>query len=294
MNKWMSMFRRRALRHYSHLVVATANRSGESWTAQSALQAERRAVLMEQRVRTPDNPMLWGYKAWSQPDEDGIIERIYSALDHSKNKMFIENAVRDGTENSSYLLFLKGFRSVWVDCFDVHIRAIKKGILNLISSIQIKFDPVSITLDSIQDRLISRYKFLNTYNVLILYIDIYSSMNSIIDELLSAEFRPVCLVAEYNVKLPPSVDFVPDYKKEGWDRTDYAGTSLRGMCDTVADDYRIVAYSISRVNAFFVRKDVADQFTRYEVEDLYQPARYQFSGWLSGHRRSLGYLSEIE
>ena len=57
---------------------------GEAFAAPSIKQAmidqEIRALKADLQLRTPGNPALFGFKVYSQVDEDGIIEHIFSHI----------------------------------------------------------------------------------------------------------------------------------------------------------------------------------------------------------------------
>lgn len=56
----------------------------------------------------------YGYKVYSQFDEDGIINEIFKRIG-TTNKIFIEFGVGDGTENNTIYLLLKGWSGLWIE-----------------------------------------------------------------------------------------------------------------------------------------------------------------------------------
>src|SRR5690348_388840 len=70
----------------------------------------------------PDNPVLCGFKVYSQVDEDGIIQELFrrvpsQTLDHT----LIEIGCGNGLENNTHYLMLQGYRGFWVDGSDRNV-----------------------------------------------------------------------------------------------------------------------------------------------------------------------------
>ena len=92
---------------------------GDAWQSallstqlQLAISEEERQVRGAVTTTTPENLMLRGWKAFSQADEDGIIDAIFRTV--GGNKTFIEIGCGNGLENNSHLLVLNGWKGVWV------------------------------------------------------------------------------------------------------------------------------------------------------------------------------------
>ena len=75
----------------------------------------------------PENPAGFGYKVYSQADEDGIIDHICGRLG-IENGSFAEIGCGDGRENNSHCLLLKGWRGVWIDGDSANIAAIRAAL----------------------------------------------------------------------------------------------------------------------------------------------------------------------
>ena len=56
----------------------------------------------------------FGYKVFSQNDEDGIINEIFTRIG-TTNKKFIEFGVQDGIECNNHLLLDTGWSGLWID-----------------------------------------------------------------------------------------------------------------------------------------------------------------------------------
>ena len=93
--------------------------------------------------------------------------------------------------------------------------------------------------------------------------------------------NPRVVVIEYNATLRPPMSLVVPYEPERtWDgATNYFGASLEAFVRLGrSKGYRLVGCSISGVNAFFVRDDIAGDhfFDPATAEELYEPPRYLF------------------
>lgn len=86
--------------------------------------------LTRERMRNPKALESFGYKVYSQNDEDGIIHEIFKRIG-TTNKIFIEFGVQDGLESNSHLLLFYGWRGLWIE-----------GSAEYCQNINIKFRPV--------------------------------------------------------------------------------------------------------------------------------------------------------
>ena len=71
---------------------------------------------------TPENIDLVGYKVYSQTDEGGIIDAIFSSI--SSRKTLVEIGVQNGVECNSLLQFLKGWRGTLIEGSEAYCRQI--------------------------------------------------------------------------------------------------------------------------------------------------------------------------
>jgi len=237
----------------------------------------RRAAYADMLARTPDNPALRGFKAWSQTDEDGIIEEIFRRLGGGKS--FIEIGCGDGLENNTHYLLLKGWSGLWIDGGTKNVAAIRAN------------------LPDRADRLEIREMFLDADNVAtiaaevdFLSIDVDGNDLHLLRSFLQVA-KPRVICAEYNAKFPPPTFATVAYdKRHVWKADDYMGASLTAFVE-VLRDYTLVCCGIAGLNAYFVRSDSAEGFTIYPPEELYQPSRISlFHPW-PGHPSSYGFLA---
>lgn len=213
-----------------------------------------------------------GFKVYSQNDEDGIISEIFSRIG-TTNKKFIEFGVQDGLESNTHYLLLSGWTGLWIE-----------GDVNSYNEILSKFqEPIRqnhlqtlnsfITKDNINE-LFQGSGFTGEIDLLSIDIDgndyyIFEAIN-VID--------PRVIVVEYNGKFPPPSDWIMKYDEiYMWDGSDKHGASLKALEELGRiKDYQLVGTNIRGINAFFVRKDLADKKFPMPTtaENLYNPCRF--------------------
>jgi hypothetical protein len=255
---------------------------------QIALEDEARTLKSEIRARTPENIVLHGSKVFSQCDEDGIIASIFSTLGGTKT--FIELGCGDGLENNSHILLILGWKGVWVDGSENLINGINAMLGGLVFP-RLIIERQFIDRENIRD-LMARYCAFVGPEPDLFSIDLDGNELPVLRGALEVcNPRVICL--EYNAKFPPPISvgirYDPAHK---WENDDYQGYSLSALVSGLAGRYTLLTCTLSGVNAFFVRDDLAHEFTIYSAEDLYQPARYHRMFQLSGHPASPRWLKE--
>lgn len=259
----------------------------ERLQTQAALRSGYDRIKHEVQITTPNNPAAFGYKIYSQCDEDGIIDNIFSRIGEGR-RLFMEIGCSDGLENNSHALLLKGWRGIWIDADSNKIRSIRHS---LPSTAKLIVDHQLVTPENIGSILKSTLDHFNADTIDFLSLDIDSDDLDVMVALLQ-KTHPRVICAEYNAKFPPPMIVSVDKNCPGWAGDDYHGASLMCFTDALRDaGYRLVACTLSGVNAFFVRDVDADRFQRYTVQQLYQPARYYLRLLRSGHRPSLKFLA---
>lgn len=256
---------------------------------QAILHREYARIKQEIGSSTPGNPALFGYKVYSQFDEDGIIAHIFSKIGKG-DRAFLEIGCSDGLENNTHALLLEGWRGVWIDA-DVKKAAFLAKHLPATPRLIIKraFVSVSNGQDIVSDALtqlgIKRIDFLS--------IDIDGDDLNVLLAILKC-ITPRVICAEYNAKFPPPMRVsVQGRSGEFWSGDDYHGASLSAIEEALHDEgYRLVSCGASGVNAFFVRTDEAGAFPQFTVEQLFRPAMFELSRIASGHPASLKFLAD--
>ena len=242
------------------------------------------------RQKTPLNPVLWGFKVFSQCDEDGIIERCLDLISEKTplSKTCIELGCGNGLENNTHYLILRGYRGAWVDGSEQKIGCIEAALGGT------KFP-----------RLWVRREFLVRIGPIVLaetaeFLETRTSTSSLghrrqrpsLRQRVHRDGEAEARVRGVQREVPPAMSLRMDYdERYVWKADDYFGASL-GAYMNVLHPYRLVTCNISGVNAFFVREDLAGAFAKYEPDQLYQPARYWAINLLAGHAPSLKWLAQ--
>jgi hypothetical protein len=263
---------------------------GEAFAAPSVKQAlidqEIRSLTGDVRERTPDNPALHGFKVYSQVDEDGIIEHLFSRIGEG-GRGFVELGCGNGSENNTHYLVLKGWRGVWVDGGPANIGAIAASVP--LDSPRLLVQQMFITKDNIGAAVRSWLERLGG-EIDLLSLDIDGNDAAVLSEILAVT-APRVLVLEYNGKFPPPLKLSVAYDPaHTWGGDDYYGSSLQVFVDQLDDRYVLVSCGLSGANAYFVRSDFAHRFTRYSTRDLYMPARHHLIQRRGGGLPSLKHL----
>lgn len=107
------------------------------------------------------------------------------------------------------------------------------------------------------------------------------------------EISPKIICVEYNAHFPPPTKLVMHYCSEHiWKGDDYYGASLQSWVDAIGG-YSLICCNISGTNAFFVRNDLIEVFTVYDIISVFQPPRYYLCSSKGGHISSLKWLKQI-
>ena len=80
---------------------------------QSKLRQEIDSIKKREFKKNSKNLIPFGFKVFSQTDEDGIINEIFNRIG-TTNKQFLEFGVNSEFNNTTYLL-MKGWKGVWLE-----------------------------------------------------------------------------------------------------------------------------------------------------------------------------------
>lgn len=254
---------------------------------QARLEIER---LLEPLRADPRRLEPYGFKVYSQQDEDGILEEIFRRLGIAPGT-FVEIGVEKGLESNTHYLIHKGWEGMWLEGDDKHRPAIEGKFAPVLGRrLHVRFGYV--TAETINDALRPAPPELDFLSIDVDGMDIH---------LLEAlTHRPKVICIEYNAKFPPSLSKRPTYDPQfRWAGADYMGSSLLAIAEAASGKgYRLVGTNITGANAFFVRSDLAgDLFPDpATAAALYNPPRY----WLwsdhfahVGHRADFGPYTDL-
>ena len=222
----------------------------------------------------------YGYKVYSQNDEDGILQEIFDRIG-TETKKFVEFGVQDGLECNSHYLLHKGWTGLWLEGSEPFYRQIQEKFASVIADGKLKTDNAFITRENI-NALLDRNGM--TGEIDLLCIDLDGNDYHVWDAISRVAPRVVCM--EYNGKFPPDCEWVMPYcSNHVWQGNDYFGASLKSLEKLgTRKGYQLVGTNITGVNAFFVRADLAEgKFALpATAENLYNPPQYQ-TRHITGH-----------
>lgn len=230
-----------------------------------------------------DNPLYlepFGYKVYSQNDEDGIIHEIFERIGCT-NKRFIEFGVQDGLESNTHCLLHYGWEGLWIEGDEKYYNLINKKFYSVIQKGQLKVINEYVNRDNVNE-LFEENGFIGEIDLLSIDIDgndyhVWNALKCL---------NPRVVIIEYNAKFPPDLDWCMPYNENYiWDGTDRHGASLKAYEKLgVQLGYSLVGTNISGANAFFVRKDLTEnKFVQPATAKLlYNPVRYNRIRFVSG------------
>jgi hypothetical protein len=241
------------------------------------LTAAQLDAYREARTGGDRSRLEWaGFKVFSQSDEDGIIERIFSIVGVT-DRRFVEFGCEAGLENNTRYLLAQGWRGLWMEGNPDYARSVRSFFSRDIASGNLVFRQEIVRPDNI-NLLLTSSGF--TGEIDLLSIDIDSNDHHVFDAISVVSPRVVCL--EHNHGYPPGIDWAMPYDPDfRWDPTSGAapyGASITHMATLAArKGYVLVGCGLCSANGFYVRADlIADRFVGpFTPERLFNPLDYE-------------------
>lgn len=241
-------------------------------------------LVHEFRMGDPLYLERFGYKVYSQNDEDGIIAEIFRRIGDT-DRRFVEFGVGIGLESNSHFLLHKGWSGLWIEANSEVCKDIRTAFAGPLEAGQLTLLNAFVDKDNINDLIAVQGGISGSIDML--SIDIDGNDYWIWSVISSVQARVV--VIEYNAKFPPDFEWVLSYNdKHNWQGGDEYGASLKAL-EVLGRrlGYRLVATCYRGVNAFFVREDLCgSQFPEpATAENLYNPCRFSVFDlrYISGH-----------
>jgi len=249
-------------------------------------------ILADPRYADPLRLERFGFKIYSQNDEDGILAEIFRRIG-TANTRFLEFGVASGLENNSLCLLEQGWSGTWLEGSQTHVSAIKRGFKRKIDDGRLSVHHAFVHRENIND-LIQTLALPRDLDLL--SIDIDGNDYHVWDAITTIDPRVV--VIEYNAKFRPPMRWVMNYDPaHRWDGSDQFGASLEAVTDLGRrKGYRLVGCNITGANAFFVRSRLAARgfAEQADAASLYQPARYFLTpAFVSGHRPGYSRAADV-
>lgn len=267
----------------------------------SGYMARQEIEALKESLRPhPKRLEQYGFKIYSQNDEDGILEEIFRRLGISKG-VFCEIGVENGLECNTLYLLHQGWRGAWLDADESRKLQIEAKFQSLLDRNLLSLATGYVTPENINDVLVEtahRHE-IGVGDVDFLSIDI-DGMDIYLFEALQHFPKVICI--EYNGKFPPPLMKKPVFNPENvWRGTDYMGSSLTALCDTAnSKGYSLVGTNLTGLNAFFVRNDLLGTHFEEKLgpDRLYNPARYYLTldhfQYDPGHPADFGPYTDLE
>jgi hypothetical protein len=243
----------------------------------------------------PDPKRLepFGFKVYSQGDEDGILEEIFKRLKIDKG-VFCEIGVENGLECNSLYLIHKGWTGAWIEGNKEQLGPIREKFGSILGK-RLTASFRTVTAENVNAVVAEAIPDVKTIDFLSIDIDGNDAY-----VLANLSFDPKVICIEYNAKFRGNLSKAQRYDPNRfWGGTDYFGASLKAITEVAeAKGYRLVGTSITGSNAFLVRNDLAGNlFTENRSSEyLYNPPRY----WLIfdhyqniGHRPDFGPYADL-
>jgi hypothetical protein len=270
-----------------HQIVAQLRAQSRSAGAARQMDSMRfwSEAMAAERYADPKCLLRYGFKVYSQADEDGIIQEIFNRIGET-DRAFVEFGVDNGTECNTVKLLVEGWRGLWIESSAESVTAIRRDLSSFIDDQRLVLRHRKVTAENI-NAVISEARFSGKIDLLSIDIDYndYWLWEAI------AVIEPRVVVIEYNATLHPPMSLVVPYDPDArWAGDNYFGASLEALVRLGRKKgYRVVACSFSGVNAFFVQEDLwGDKFLAPPAaERHYEPPRYFFKP-PAGHRARPG------
>lgn len=223
----------------------------------------------------PSNWDDYGFKVFSQNNEDGLIQYIIHHTDLPQ-KNFIEFGVEDYSEcNTRFLLLHNNWKGLIMDGSIEDMDALKKQDIYWKRTIEAK--GAFITKENI-NKLISESGFSGNVGLLSVDIDgndywVLDAIDCIDPQILICEYNPI-FGAKEKVSIPYKDDF---YRTNAHYSNLYWGASL-GAFEYIAKKrgYKLVCINNLGNNAFFVKENATD-LPELTIEQAWRTALYRES-----------------
>jgi hypothetical protein len=231
----------------------------------------REALLRDPRRADPRALARHGWRAFSQFDEDGIIEEVFRRLPPA-TRTFVEVGAGDGTENNTRLLLAQGWRGAWVEADAACVATARRRRAAELADGRLRIIDAFVTAETIDDTLATAGV---PEEVDLLSVDVDGNDYWLWRAL--RRLRPRVVVIEHNATFGPRARIVTPYDPGFvWDKTSHFGASLAAFAELGAEKgYALVGCGLAGLNAFFVRQDlVGDRFLVGGADAHWEPPRY--------------------
>lgn len=216
-------------------------------------------IRLDRELRAGDDPRRlehFGFKMYSQSDEDGILEEIFKRIG-IKSKIFVDFGAETGEENNSRYLLEQGWTGLWIESLPEYAQTIRNNQQKAINEGRLKFIEAIVTAENINS-LIATAGI--TGEVDFLSVDIDSNDYYVYDAISVIQPRVVCL--EHNHNYPPPMEWIMPYNPNyRWvSGSNYFGASIASF-DKLARSKGmvLVGCGLYSANGFYIRQDLVSE-----------------------------------
>jgi len=257
-----------------------------------SIQQDWHQQMNTPRYSDPRHLVQYGYKTYSQTDEDGIIAEIFNRIG-TTNQRFIEFGVETGIECNTMNLLIQGWSGLWLDGSAQNIQRISETLGAYQAAGQLTAVQAFIMAENIND-LFTQNGFTGEIDLLCVDIDgndywVWQAINVV---------NPRVVIVEFNGTWRPPTAVVQPYRADYmWNGQDnYFGASLKAYEKLGAQKgYSLVGVNYGGGNAFFVRNDLVSEekfLAPFTAEQHYEPPRFFFA-LTAGHPAGIGPLIQV-
>src|SRR6476659_9229686 len=117
-------------------------------TVQMNLHRFRDEVLAQPRYAAPKRLLRYGFKVYSQHDEDGIIQEIFRRIGTAA-RTFVEFGVETGVECNTAKLLIEGWRGAWIEANPQACKAISANFVDFLKDRRLSLQQSLVTAENI-------------------------------------------------------------------------------------------------------------------------------------------------
>ena len=228
-------------------------------------------LINNKRYNDKKNLINYGFKVYSQADEDGIINEILNRISNT-SKTFVELGVQEGEECNTLYLLKSGWKGLWVD-MSTNLNSLNDKFSKYLNK-NLKFEKKKVSINNINSILENNKNFLGD-SLGVLSIDLSKNTYHILKNFNF--YKPNVIVTEYNAKLRDKIEWISEYdENDVWNGSDDFGASLKSFQKLLEEKgYNLVGCNITGVNAFFVKKELINEkfIENFSSEFHYEPLR---------------------
>ncbi len=248
-------------------------------------------VMRQERYRDEKRLTRYGYRAYCQNDEDGIIAEIFRRIG-TTSRTFIEFGIGDGSECNTLNLLVGGWRGLWLEGDPGRAARARAVFQGAIERKQLTVSQALVTVENINSVLSENAP---ARSVDLLSIDVDGNDYWLWRALTAVDARVV--VIEYNALWRPPLSITMRYQEPyKWSLQRHSGASLCAMEKLGRDKgYSLVGTSFAGVNAFFVRADLCGEnfCAPFTADNHYEPNRSFLGGYPDWPPEGIDFLETV-